>query len=296
MSETASLLAALRARIDAIDDRLLALMMERMAVVEQIAAVKRQTSGDGPPLRPAREAQVLRRLVAAADGRFPADSLVRLWRELFAAAIRAQMPLVAAVCGEPAELREITRDHLGSITPLLTAEGPGHALRLLEEGRAQVAVVPMPAGGERWWSDLADSERAAFRVIARIPFLADPGLERAGLVVGTVPLEASGDDRSLFVLRTAGEISRSRLLEGFLRSGLDPQILAVRAEGEGSSWLLDLAGFLDEHAPLLTNAGALLREQLLRLRRIGAYATPLRVGATRAAAAVPVSRSREEIG
>lgn len=276
MSETTSALAELRARIDEIDDRLLALVVERMAVVERIATAKRQ-DGNGAALRPAREAQVLRRLVAAAGGRFPADSLVRLWRELFAAATRAQTPLVAAVCSEPCALRELARDHLGSVTPLLAATGPAHALRLLEEARAQVAVLPLPAEDVRWWSDLADAGQLPVNVVARLPFLrigkAAPPLE--ALVLGTVPLEASGDDRSLFALRIAGEISRSRLVAGFARAGLDPHILAVRAEAGASWWLLDLAGFLDEHAPAVVNAAALLSQRLLRLRRIGAYATPL---------------------
>jgi len=272
-------LAELRALIDSVDDRLLDLMIERMAVVARIAAAKRRADGDGPALRPAREAQVLRRLVAAAGGRFPADSLVRIWRELLAAATRAQTPLTAAVCSEPCRLREIARDHLGSITPLVTAESPGHALRLLEEGRAQLAVLPLPEADARWWCDLATAERAPCAVIGRLPFLLGEGApDTEGLLLGPVPLEASGADRSLFVLRVAGEISRSRLLEGFGRAGLEPRILAVRTEPDGTSWLLDLAGFLDEHASAVVNAAAPLRHRLLRLRRIGAYPVPLVAG------------------
>jgi hypothetical protein len=219
---------------------------------------------------------VLRRLVRAAAGRFPADSLVRIWRELLAAATRAQTPLTAAVCQHPCRLRELARDHLGSITPLLAAESPGHALRLLEQGRAQLAVVPLPEADDRWWRDLALAERSPCAVIGRIPFLARAGTtDSEGLILGAVPLEASGADRSLFVLRVAGEISRSLLLEGFARAGLEPRILAARSEADGTDWLLDLAGFLDEHASVLINATALLRDRLLRLRRLGAYPLPL---------------------
>lgn len=276
MSETPPPLAELRARIDEVDDRLLGLLVERMDIVGRIAAAKRQADGDGIALRPAREAQVVRRLVRAAAGRFPRDSLVRIWREVLAAATRAQTPLTACVCEQPCALRELARDHLGSVTPLVAATGPAHAMRLLEEGRAQIAVLPVPEDGERWWSDLAAAERPPAAVVGRIPFLAPtatPPVE--ALLLGAVPLEPSGEDRSLFALQVAGELSRSRLLQGFARAGLDPRILARRPVRGGVWYLLDLEGFLDEHTPVLANAAVPLREDLLRLRRIGAYPKPL---------------------
>lgn len=276
MSETPPPLAELRARIDEVDDRLLALLVERMEIVGRIAAAKRRTDGDGVALRPAREARVIRRLVRAAAGRFPCDALVRIWREVLATATRAQTPVTACVCSEPCTLRELARDHLGSVTPLVPASGPAHAMRLLEEGRAQIAVLPLPEAEERWWSDLATAERPPAAVFGRIPFLAvRPVAPVEGLLLGAVPLEPSGEDRSLFVLRVADEVSRSRLLQGFARAGLDPRVLASRRVRDGAWHLLDLEGFLDEHTPVLANAAMLLRHDLLRLRRIGSYPKPL---------------------
>ncbi|MGH6989888.1 MAG: chorismate mutase, partial [Stellaceae bacterium] len=73
-------LEELRRRIDALDDRLHDLVMDRAELVAGVAALKR--SSGVPALRSGREAQILRRLVARHRGPLPRPSLVRLWREL----------------------------------------------------------------------------------------------------------------------------------------------------------------------------------------------------------------------
>ena len=60
MDTPAPNLDELRRRLDAIDDRLHDLILERAAVVESVAALKQSTGQ--PSLRPGREAEILRRL------------------------------------------------------------------------------------------------------------------------------------------------------------------------------------------------------------------------------------------
>ncbi len=79
----------LRRRIDEIDDRLQDLLTERVSIVSRVADSK-QRSGGVAPHQPAREAEILRRLVARNNGAMPAASLVRIWRELLAATTRMQ--------------------------------------------------------------------------------------------------------------------------------------------------------------------------------------------------------------
>jgi chorismate mutase/prephenate dehydratase len=63
-------LPALRQALDALDDRILGLLMERAAVVERVAAIK-----TGGPLRPGREAAILRRLLSQHRGALPRASI-----------------------------------------------------------------------------------------------------------------------------------------------------------------------------------------------------------------------------
>lgn len=76
---------ALRAAIDAVDDRLLALIGERMALVRAIGRVK---AAQGP-LRPdpAREAAIVARL---AGGAVDGETVAAVWGALFAASHRVQ--------------------------------------------------------------------------------------------------------------------------------------------------------------------------------------------------------------
>lgn len=77
MTSSDATLQSLRRQIDRIDDQLHDLIMARAALVEQVAAAKPDS---GVPLRPGREAEILRRLIARHAGRFPKGALVRIWR------------------------------------------------------------------------------------------------------------------------------------------------------------------------------------------------------------------------
>lgn len=84
-------LAHVRREIDEIDDRLIALLDERFAAVARVRAAKQAEDGPGrAAFRPAREAQVLRRLLAKRGKHLPASLLVRLWRSIMGSATQAQ--------------------------------------------------------------------------------------------------------------------------------------------------------------------------------------------------------------
>jgi chorismate mutase len=84
-------LAEVRREIDEIDDRLLALLDERFAAVARVRAAKQAEDGAGrAAFRPAREAQVLRRLLARRGQYLPPGLLVRLWRAIMGSATQAQ--------------------------------------------------------------------------------------------------------------------------------------------------------------------------------------------------------------
>src|SRR5688500_17925229 len=86
-------LDAVRQRIDALDTELLRLVDERASLARIVAEAKR-AAGDGDKfaLRPAREAQILRRLIAAERGAANPSLIVRIWREMIGDSLSVQGP------------------------------------------------------------------------------------------------------------------------------------------------------------------------------------------------------------
>jgi chorismate mutase/prephenate dehydratase len=86
----------LRKRIDAIDDAILRLLDERAGVAGDVARAKQEAQL--PKYDPDRERQLLDR-VAARSGRFPAESIRAVYREVMSACLSLQEPLKVAYLG-----------------------------------------------------------------------------------------------------------------------------------------------------------------------------------------------------
>ena len=87
------LLDDIRREIDHIDDAIVDLLARRIAAAERVRGHKFPSGGSAPsPIRPAREAAILRRLLGRAGDTVPADLLVRLWRIILTSSTLAQAP------------------------------------------------------------------------------------------------------------------------------------------------------------------------------------------------------------
>src|SRR5216683_5287862 len=173
MSDIPSDLEGLRRRIDEIDDRLQDLLVERIQIVSTVAAHKRSNRGVGAH-QPAREAEIIRRLIERNRGAFPPATLVRMWRELLAATVRLQGAFQVAVYAPPEAQAfwDLARDHYGSHTAMLPCRSTGQVINALSEGQAAIGVLPMPQEEEPdpWWRHLLSPQGNAPHVIARLPF------------------------------------------------------------------------------------------------------------------------------
>src|SRR5690349_22442920 len=91
-------LEEVRKRIDAIDSELLALVDERAGLAKDVAAAKAAAGDAGKfGLRPAREAQLLRKLLKAPRKAATPSMIVRIWRELIGESLSIQGPFRLAV-------------------------------------------------------------------------------------------------------------------------------------------------------------------------------------------------------
>lgn len=280
-------LSRLRAEIDRLDDAVVDLLLERIAVVRRIAEVK--TNATGLALRPAREADLIRRLTARAAPALPPAALTRMWRELLATTTRLQTPFKVAVLDDPAQphVTTLARDQFGTTTPLTLVETAHQGFRLIATGEAELLVVPAPTEDSYWWRrvtpTLIDSP---LRVVSRLPFCpvdpetGEPGtgdLVPGALVLGGLLAEPSGADLTLVAIETDLDLSRARLRDLIAAGGVDlVSLVALQdLQPESAFFLAEVAGMGEAVVAGLGQAFAPLRERLLRLDVLGSYPRPL---------------------
>jgi chorismate mutase/prephenate dehydratase len=270
----------LRAEIDRIDQEVLDLLVARSAVVRRIGEVKGDRLDGRAALRPAREAQILRRLAERANGRFPAAVLVRMWRELIAAQTRLQAPLSVAVFApkeRALQVWDLARDHFGSATAMIAVDRPLQALRALADGSATVAVLPLPNDDDSWWVSLMSDHELQWRVFARLPFVSSEGEEVRALALGHPEIEPSGDDLTPLAIEAEQGLSRGGLRELLATAKLNP--------GWAATWrpdppapavhLVEVGSFVGAGDPRLGALQQAARGEVLRAIPVGGYARPL---------------------
>lgn len=269
-------LDTLRAEIDRIDDQLHDLLMERAALVDRIAMTK--VLHDSVPLRPGREATILRRLIARHSGRFPRISLVRIWREIISASTGLQKPSSIGVCQPErgAGYIDLARNHFGLSWPVLTHGSPGHIVRQVADGDVSVGVVPFPTENdvEPWWLPLASGAENLPRIVTRLPMIPTGQAEPLeAFVIARRPHEQTDDDRTLIVAETVPDVSRDRMRGLVATAGLEATAMMATRRGD-SSWLhlIEITGFATAETPELA---ALAKDPVLHVSVIGGYAVPL---------------------
>jgi len=285
MPQNSVSLDQLRREIDRIDESIHDLLIQRSALVEQVAVAK---GGDAVILRPGREAEILRRLLARHRGQFPRMALVRIWREMIGALLAIQAPFAVAVHaeGRSASFVELARNHFGVVVPLQLCRTPGQVVRAVADGEASAGLVPLPVGGdpgeeiEPWWASLAVGRGEIPRVVARLPFVSpppSPGVPEPpqALVIACRDHDETGDDRTLIALETAPDVSRDRLRAAVLAAGLESAgVVAICRHGDVWLHLAEILGHVTADDPRLARL-TLLREPVAHVSVIGGYATPL---------------------
>ena len=250
--QSAQSLASIRAEIDRLDDALHDLLLARAALVERLAA---SGAKRGTPYRPAREASIVRRLLARHRGPFSKASLVGIWRELLVGMTAIQAPF-SVVVWSPAPgsgYVALAREHFGTAVPIRWVRSTAQVLRAVALGEAQAGLLPIPVdaaeaegGAEPWWVSLMRGEASGISVVCRLPFVTlrpDGAPNLAALVVAPTKPESSGEDRSLVGFEGPAGMSRAALADlvsgaGFTLHALvthrtDPHPVLCLAEVDG---------------------------------------------------------------
>ena len=108
-------LGELRKDIDRIDEAMHRLLMERGEIINRLISVKK-TQESGSAFRPAREADMMRRLVQRHKGILPLDTAESIWRVIIATFTHVQAPFSvhADLSTGDAMMRDSARFHLVS--------------------------------------------------------------------------------------------------------------------------------------------------------------------------------------
>ena len=129
-----------RAEIDALDERIVALLNERAAHAAAIGKLK----GDGGAYRPEREAEVLRHVAGANRGPLANAALVRLFTEIISACRALEQPLTVAYLGPQGTFSEMALERqFGASVAALPCASIDEVFRAAETGAAAYAVVPV---------------------------------------------------------------------------------------------------------------------------------------------------------
>ncbi len=277
----------LRRQIDEIDTALHDLVQQRTAIVERIGKAK--GAGKALALRPGREAMVLRRLLGRHSGPFPRGALVRLWREMISAVTTLQGPFSIAVC-VPDEQRgfwDMARDHFGVQVPMRRHTTAARVLADIAEDANTVGMLPLPVEGDSqpWWPGLTSTEKTTPNIVARAPFFRTDNPRTEGLsalVVARLMPEPSGEpdsglDRSLLVLESPADLSRSRISSALAAVRMPAFTSAIRHDigGGATLYLVELPVFIIDGDPRLVALEQALATPGTRLTPVGAYAVPV---------------------
>lgn len=244
MADTIPSLETVRARIDAVDDAILRLLNERIGLAEEISAAKRAEPVVGPTIRPTRETQVVRRLLALPGRKVPDGITVRLWREIMADGLSRQGPFFLTAFGgrDPARIAELARLRFGDGVLLRMVDAPEAAIAA---ARTQGGVSILPLEGAAPWARLL--AQPSLRVFGVLPCLRAWGPPTA-LALSEAPVEPIGGEQTLWVSDAPGPASRT--IEALSVLGLAAEVLA---EGGGVR-LYALAGFVQAEDERLKSA------------------------------------------
>ena len=200
-------LAELRKDIDRIDESVHRLLIDRSEIIGRLIAVKKSQES-GSAFRPAREAEMMRRLVERHTGLLPLDTVESIWRVIIATFTYVQAPFSvhADLSAGDALMRDSARFHFGFTVPFVPHMGAAGVVQAVSESKGDLGLVPagpVPSAGT-WWSALEFD--SAPKIIARLPFVERPDHPAAlpVFVVSRVAADAMATDTAVWSVRVSG--------------------------------------------------------------------------------------------
>jgi chorismate mutase len=267
-------LADLRYEIDRIDEAMHRLLMERGEIIDRLIAVKK-TQESGSAFRPAREADMMRRLVERHRGILPLDTVEGIWRVIISTFTFVQAPysVHADLSAGDALMRDSARFHFGFTAPFVAHMGAPAVVAAVSDSQGDLGLVPAFAVAGAWWNALEFD--AAPKIIARLPFVERPDHPAAlpVFVISRAAADAMVREIEVWSVRVAGWSTIAAQAIGSIA-----EVIAVPDRAFDGAALLISVPQPDGIEPVtkaLIKAGASVRATAL----VGSHATRYRVSA-----------------
>jgi len=260
-------LGDLRKEIDRIDEAMHRLLMERGEIINRLISVKK-TQETGSAFRPAREADMMRRLVERHRGILPLDTVEGIWRVIISTFTYVQAPFSvhADVSVGESAMRDSARFHFGFVVPYVAHFSGAAAVDAVAKSKGDLALVSAISARTPWWSEL--ETEGAPKIIARLPFLerADHPAALPVFVISRVADDAMVTEVQMWSVRVSGwNADTARALAPLA------EIVAVPDTAfDGAALLVSVeSGGFEKIKLALLKAGASVRSSAL----VGSHAT-----------------------
>lgn len=295
----------IRQRIDALDTRIHDTLVERAQLVLKIGEEKRKNNIE--VVQPAREARMIRRLLAKDNGVLPEMAVVRIWRELVGAVSLLQTGLKVTVAEEEdcPEYWDLAKDYFGSCLPMNRSASPLSAVNAVRDGRATFAVVPYPNEGAEepteamWWENLNAGGEDPLSIIVRLPHGDDPNNKNPdyrALVVAKSGFDDSDEDHSFIFLQCDPTMSRGKIVSLAKEAGLNAVGLSSKSLGEHCeirNHLLEVEGYHTDDCDHVKNFIAQF-EGDAKINCVGGYPVPPVYSKTILAQSAPMPKAPQK--
>lgn len=272
----------IRQKIDSLDNQIHDLLLERADLIMAISEEKKKAGIQ--IVQPAREARMIRRLMARHRGPLPEETIVRIWRELVSSVSLLQTGLSVAVYtpSRTPEYWDMARDYFGTVLPMERVPSPQVALQKVKDGEITFAVLPYPGvkgnvDDESWWIGLVKLclDQEGLSVIQRLPYGEKENFDfhqHPALVVAKAGFGESDDDHSLIGAVSDVAVS-SDLVEKTIRdNGQDINKLIIK----DNNLLMDVTGHITMAKPEFRLWADLLKSiGFKQVTPIGGYPAPL---------------------
>ncbi|MCB1433928.1 MAG: chorismate mutase [Alphaproteobacteria bacterium] len=200
-SNTDHLLASIRQEIDEIDDQLVQLILRRLTTSARVRDIKGGAGGmTVTPYRPAREAQIMRRLAAQTVFGTASAALTRLWRVILSASINAQAAVtlhVEASVGQDIDCRLMIADQFCGMAVTVHPD-VASVVGAVGANPVDLAILDIESS---WVEVIAGIAGSTIRVLAGLPSSTGAGHAPRLLVAGHCTVQPSGDDVTVLVGR-----------------------------------------------------------------------------------------------
>lgn len=254
----------LRARIDDIDARIHAALMERARAEAEMS----RSSGTASGFRPERDADSVRQLVERHQGDLPLASVEHLWRALICACTDLDAGTAIHLDGsaELIEMLDLARFYFGFSVELVPASDAADVAGSVASSQQDLGIVALTDRAELpWWRGLSESGAL---VRARLPFVVvdDRPADLPALVLSRADSLVDNADIAVYDARWSGLLPVRLMDQGI-------EVLSFFRSANGVDALLAISADLPEEDVLKACAAAGAEPDILR--RVGGYPAPI---------------------